>query len=165
MDDDGNKMDTTTMSDGRYDHLGHIPDFSLPTDSYVWVQIPFWKVIESPIRTNPEDYIVTCQYVNSKGKVTTRDCKTKLEIFIDQDDVMTIYPLNGWTGQAQVTLQAVNFNGEKDYTIFNVLVVESDQQRDCSSGGKDKEFWNRKEKCYDAPEVHLKFDKRQRFYL
>jgi hypothetical protein len=59
-DDDGNLMPTSRMSDGRYDHLGHIPDLSLPTDSYVWVQIPFWKVIESKVRTNPEDYKIIC---------------------------------------------------------------------------------------------------------
>ena len=59
-DDDGNLMPTSRMSDGRYDHLGHIPDLSLPTDSYVSVNIPFWKVIESKIRTNPEDYIIIC---------------------------------------------------------------------------------------------------------
>jgi hypothetical protein len=69
-DDDGNLMPTSRMSDGRYDHLGHIPDLSLPTDSYVWVQIPFWKVIESGIRTNPEDYKIICQLVDRKGRVT-----------------------------------------------------------------------------------------------
>jgi hypothetical protein len=51
IDDDGNEIEISRMSDGRYDHLGHIPDLSLPTNSYVWVQIPFWRVIESPVRT------------------------------------------------------------------------------------------------------------------
>lgn len=128
FDDDGNLMPTSRMSDGRYDHLGHIPDMSLPTDSFVWIQIPFWKVIESKVRSNPEDYIITCQLVNSRGKVTRKSCDTKLEIYIDSDDVMTIFPQDGWTGQAQVTLQAVNINGEHDYTVFNVLVVESDKE-------------------------------------
>ena len=59
-DDDGNLMPTSRMSDGRYDHLGHIPDLSLPTDSWARVQIPFWKVIESKVRSNPEDYIIIC---------------------------------------------------------------------------------------------------------
>ena len=99
-DDDGNLMPTSRMSDGRYDHLGHIPDMSLPTDSYLNIHIPFWKVIESKIRTNPEDYIIICELVSSDGKVTKKSCATKLEIFIDSEDVMTIYPQDGWTGQA-----------------------------------------------------------------
>ena len=59
-DDDGNMMPTERMSDGRYDHLGHLPDVSLTTDSFVRLQVPMWRVIESKIRTNPEDYIVIC---------------------------------------------------------------------------------------------------------
>lgn len=94
-------MPTGIMSDGRYDHLGHIPDLSLPTDSYVSVNIPFWKVIESKIRTNPQDYKILCDIVDKNGKINKKSsCATKLDIFIDSEDVITIYPLDGWTGQA-----------------------------------------------------------------
>ena len=97
--------------------------------------------------------------VSSKGYIKENtDCDTKLDIFIDSNDIMTIYPLDGWTGQAQVTLQAVNFNGEHDSTVFNVLVVEADDEDSCSAGARDGKYWKDK-KSYKEPEVHLKYDK------
>jgi hypothetical protein len=82
-DDDGNMKVLDRMSDGRYDHLGHIPDVSLPTNSFVYISIPFWRVIESPIRTSPEDYRIICQLVNENGKVTSKSCETLIQCFTD----------------------------------------------------------------------------------
>ena len=169
IDEDGNeRVISQQQSDGRYDHLGQIPDLSLPTCSYLWIQIPFWKVIESPIRTDPEDYNIICQLIDKKGKVSHKNCDTRLEIFIDSKDVMTIYPLDGWVGQAQITLEAVNFNGEHDFTVFNVLVVECEaDDEDCSyASSLDGQYWTKEnKKCYKEPEVYLKYDKNQRFWL
>jgi len=61
-------------------------------NSYIWVEIPFWKVIESPTRTEPEDYKINCQLIDKNGFVTSKKCDTRLEIFIDAKDVMTIFP-------------------------------------------------------------------------
>jgi hypothetical protein len=142
IDEDGVEREIPqTQSDGRYDHMGHIPDLGCPTNSYLWIQIPYWKVIESPIKTEPCDYKITCELVDSRGRITTKNCDTRLEIFIENRDEMTIYPLSGWTGQAQVTLQSVNFNGEHDFTVFNVVIVEADDENCSSASSLDGQYW------------------------
>ena len=79
---------------------------------------------------------------------------------------MTIFPQDGWVGDAQVTLQAVNYNGEHDFTVFNVRVVEADDEDQTYASSLDGQYWTKaNKKCYKEPEVYLKYDKNQRFWL
>lgn len=59
---------------------------------------------------------------------------------------MTIYPLDGWVGQAQITLGAVNFNGEYDFTVFNVKVVEADDENCSYANSLDGQYWTKENK-------------------
>jgi hypothetical protein len=59
---------------------------------------------------------------------------------------MTIFPQDGWVGDAQVTLQAVNYNGEHDFTVFNVRVVEADDEDQTYASSLDGQYWTKANK-------------------